>query len=116
MNRVRLANVVWIVAFSAACVEGELNFIWLGFAIQFVSQLAECSRVVLGECVLSGSSFKLDPLTYTLFAAPTCFAVLLVGNVFVWNDQIVPRAMQLWHLLLPNACVAFILNLLVATL
>merc|ERR1719203_2027590 len=116
LNRVRLANIVWIVAFSAACVEGELNFVWLGFVIQLVSQLAECARVVLGECVLSGSSFKLDPLTYTLFAAPTCLVVLLVGNIFIWDAQIVPRAMQLWYLLLPNASLAFILNLLVATL
>merc|ERR1719203_1244373 len=115
MNRVRLANIVWIVVFSAICVTGELHFVWLGFAVQFVSQLAECSRVVLGECVLSGSSLKLDPLTYNLFAAPSCLAFLALAHIFTWDPQIIPRAMQLWYLLLPNATLAFVLNLLVAT-
>merc|ERR1740123_2824728 len=92
LNRVRLATIVWIVAFSAACVEGELNFVWLGFAFQLVSQFAECSRVVLGECVLGGSGLKLDPMTYTLFAAPTCLTVLLVGVAFTWDAEIVSRA------------------------
>jgi len=115
MNRVKLANVVWIVTFSAFCVSGEMNFVWLGFVVQLVSQVAECSRVVMGECVLSGASLKLDPLTYTLFAAPTCLTVLLLGNLFTWDHEIIPRAQQLWHLLLPNALLAFVLNVLVAT-
>jgi len=115
MNRVRLANILWIVTFSAICVEGEVHFVWLGFVVQGISQLAECSRVVLGECVLSGSSLKLDPLTYNLFAAPSCLAFLAVAHVFAWDQQIIPRAMQLWYLLLPNATLAFVLNLLVAT-
>jgi len=116
MNRVKFVNIIWITTFSALCVTGELNFVWMGFALQLTSQLAECSRVVLGECVLNGSSIKLDPLTYTLFVAPTCLTVLLVGNAFLWEHEIVNRAVQLWHLLLPNAMLAFILNLLTATL
>jgi len=115
MNRVKFANIVWIVTFSGFCVSGEMNFVWIGFVVQLVSQLAECSRVVLGECVLSGSSLKLDPLTYTLFAAPTCLVVLILGNFFTWNQEIIPRAQQYWHLLLPNAMLAFVLNVLVAT-
>jgi len=113
MNRVKFANIVWISVFAALCVGGELNFVWMGFTLQLLSQVAECSRVVLGECVLSGSSLKLDPLTYTLFAAPVCLAVLLLGNYVAWDPAIVPRAVQLWHLLLPNAVLAFVLNLLV---
>jgi len=115
INRVKLANVVWIVTFSAFCVSGEMNFVWMGFAVQLISQCAECTRVVLGECVLSGASLKLDPLTYTLFAAPTCLVVLILGNLFTWNQDIIPRAQQHWHLLVPNAMLAFVLNLLVAT-
>jgi len=113
MNRVKFANILWISVFAALCVGGELNFVWMGFALQLLSQVAECSRVVLGECVLSGSSLKLDPLTYTLFAAPICLAVLLLGNYVSWDPAIIPRAVQLWHLLLPNAMLAFVLNLLV---
>lgn len=115
MNRVKLAVVFWIVACSALCVGNELHFVWIGFAIQLVSQVAECCRVVLGECVLGGSGLKLDPLTYTLFAAPTCLAVLMIGNIFTWEPEILSRAMQNWHLLLPNATLAFVLNLTVAT-
>lgn len=116
MNRVRLANILWIMAGSAMCVTHELNFVFLGFAFQLTSQFAECGRAVLGEYVLSGSSFKLDPLTYTLFAAPMCLIVLLVGNVFVWDPAILHRALQFWYYLLPNASLAFVLNLLVATI
>merc|ERR1719188_251927 len=91
MNRVRLANILWIVVFSAVCVQGEVHFVWIGFVIQAISQLAECSRVVLGECVLSGSSLKLDPLTYNLFAAPSCLAFLGLAHVFAWDHRIVSQ-------------------------
>lgn len=116
MNRVRLAVIFWIVACSALSVGNELHFVFLGFAIQLVSQVGECCRVVLGECVLGGSGLKLDPLTYTMFAAPTCLAVLLVGNIFTWEGEIWNRAVQNWHLLLPNASLAFVLNVTVATI
>lgn len=115
MNRVRLAVVFWIMAFSALSVGSELNFVFIGFVIQLASQVAECCRVVLGECVLGGSGLKLDPLTYTLFAAPAGLVVLVFGNIFTWHPEIVTRAMQHWHLLLPNALLAFVLNVTVAT-
>jgi len=114
MNRVKLAIVFWIVACSALCVTNEVQFVLFGFVIQLVSQVAECCRVVLGELVLGGSGLKLDPMTYTMFAAPTCLAVLMVGNIFTWEAQIVPRAVELWYLLLPNASLAFVLNVTVA--
>jgi len=115
MNRVRLAVIFWIAACSTLCIGNELNFVFVGFVIQLISQVAECCRVVLGECVLGGSGLKLDPLTYTMFAAPTCLLVLMVGNAFTWEAEIVTLAMQHWHLLLPNASLAFVLNLTVAT-
>lgn len=115
LNRVKFGTVLWIVVCSTFCVTGELHFAWLGFVFQLASQVAECCRVVLGEIVLSGSSFKLDPLTYTLFAAPTCLLVLVLGNIFVWDPEMMLRAKQFWHLLLPNAFLAFVLNVLVAT-
>lgn len=116
MNRVRVATVLWIVAFSSICVEGELHFVWIGFATQLVSQVAECSRVVLCECVFVGSGLKLDPLTYVMFAAPSCLVFLFLGNALVWDHSVVPRAFQLWHLLLPSALMAFLLNVLMAAL
>merc|ERR1719491_2783525 len=101
MNRVRFGVMMWIVCSSALCVGAELHFVLIGFLIQLASQVAECCRVVLGECVLGGSGLKLDPLTYTLFAAPAGLVVLVAGNIFTWHPEIVTRAMQHWHLLLP---------------
>merc|ERR1719491_1363476 len=106
MTRVRLVVVAWIVASSMLCVGSELHFVIIGFALQLMSQVAECTRVVLGEFVLSGASLRLDPLTYTMFAAPTCLGVLLLGNIITWDVEVVPRAIQMWHLLLPSMLLA----------
>lgn len=116
MNRVRLAVIVWVITGSCLAVTGEVHFVMIGFILQAASQIAECSRAVMGEWVLSGGDLKLDPLTYTLFTAPICLVVLLVGNFFAWDPLIPERAGQLWHLLIPNASLAFLLNVLVAAL
>jgi len=113
MNRVRMALIVWVIVGSTISVSGDLNFKLVGITFQAVSQVAECTRMVLGEFVLSGR--KLDPLTYTAFAAPTCFVVLLVGTVTSWDPAILPAAKANWNLLLANAGIAFMLNVLVAT-
>merc|ERR1740123_1119124 len=89
-NRLRAVIIIWVITGASVAVSGEVHFKWAGFILQAVSQLAECSRMVMGEIVLSGR--KLDPLTYTLFLAPICMIVLVIGN----------------------ACVAFLLNVLVA--
>merc|ERR1719210_1358765 len=104
-----------IVEHSAAsfAVSGEVRFKWTGFVYQAVSQLAECSRMVMGEIVLSGK--KLDPLTYTFFLAPICFIVLIIGNVVHFSPGTFRDFPAMWPLLLGNACVAFALNVLVAT-
>merc|ERR1719410_2991358 len=94
-------------------VTGDLQFSLTGIAFQAISQVAECTRMVLGEFVLSGR--KLDPLTYTAFVAPTCLVVLLVANIASWDSAILPAAKVYWWLLLANSCVAFMLNILVAT-
>jgi len=113
MNRLRLALIVWVIIGAAISVSGDLQFALVGVAFQAMSQVAECARIVLGEFVLSGR--KLDPLTYTTFVAPTCFVVLMAGNALAWDPAIIPAAMMHWRLLAANACVAFLLNVLVAT-
>merc|ERR1719210_165511 len=104
-----------IVEHSAAsfAVSGEIRFKWAGFIYMAVSQLAECSRMVMGEIVLSG--MKLDPLTYTLFLAPICCIVLIIGNLVQFSPGTFHDFSVMWPLLLGNACVAFALNVLVAT-
>merc|ERR1719210_694334 len=103
-----------IVEHSAAsfAVSGEIRFKWAGFVYQAVSQLAECSRMVMGEIVLSGK--KLDPLTYTLFLAPICFIVLLIGNAVHWSPGTFRDFPAMCPLLLGSACLAFVLNVVVA--
>merc|ERR1719174_2494027 len=48
--------------------------------------------------------------------APVCLVVLTIGNYLTWNTEIIPDAMDWWHLLLPNAMLAFALNLCIAVL
>jgi len=113
MNRLRFALIVWVIVGATISVSGDLQFSLVGIAFQAISQLAECARIVLGEFMLSGR--KLDPMTYTAFMAPTCFAVLAVANAVAWNPAVVPAFMTHWRLLAANAGVAFLLNVLVAT-
>jgi len=113
ITRVRVMLIFWVIAGASVSVSGDIRFSLIGIAFQAVSQIAECVRMVLGELVLSGH--KLDPLTYTSFVAPLCAVVLLVANFFHWDHQIVPAFVKCWPLLLLNALVAFVLNILVAT-
>jgi len=114
LSRVRAAIILWIMAGSLMAVSGEIKFVFVGFAFQLVSQLAECSRAVMGEFVLSGAGLKLDPLSYTMFVAPTCLLVLIVGTAVTWDPRI-PAAFLAWRsYILPNALLAFVLNVLMA--
>merc|ERR1719499_2271233 len=113
MNRLRLTLIIWVIIGAAISVSGDLQFSLVGIAFQAVGRVAECIRMVLGEFVLQGR--KLDPLTYTAFVAPTCLVILLVGNALAWNPAVITAAKMHWHLLALNACVAFLLNVLVAT-
>mmetsp|Transcript_52744 Transcript_52744/g.151101 ORF Transcript_52744/g.151101 Transcript_52744/m.151101 type:complete len:351 (+) Transcript_52744:77-1129(+) len=116
MNRVRCAIIAWIIAGSMMAVTGEVHFAFIGFVYQLISQLAECSRAVMGEVVLSGGSLKLDPLSYTLFVAPTCLAVLIVGNAVTWDPTIPGAFAMWWPYIVPSALLAFVLNILVASI
>jgi len=112
LNRLRFALIIWVIVGAAISVTGDMQSSLVGIAFQAISQVAECARIVLGEFVLSGR--KLDPLTYTAFVAPTCFAVLLVANAAAWNPAVIPAAIAHWRLLAANAVVAFLLNVMVA--
>jgi len=112
LTRLRLLVILWVIVGSSMAVSGELAFSMTGFMYQASSQVAECMRMVMGEIVLSGR--KIDPLTYTFFLAPVCLAVLLCANALHWNPYIIPAFLQWWPLLIVNALVAFVLNLLVA--
>merc|ERR1719498_1089177 len=101
---------------SCMAVTGEVKFMLLGFMIQAASQFGECGKNIMQEWILSGSDIKLDPLTYTLFMAPMCLVVLFFGNLFTWDPTILPKLQENWQLLLPNAFLAFSLNVTIAVL
>lgn len=113
ISRLRVFVIVWVIVGASISVSGEVNFRWIGFAFQAISQLAECSRMVMGEIVLSGR--KLDPLTYTMFLAPICLVVLVIANAVHFSPGTWEDLAQMWPLLIANACVAFVLNVMVAT-
>lgn len=111
----KFAVIVGIISGSSLCVRGELHFVLMGFLLQLTSQCSECSKNVLGEIVLTGNDLKLDALTLTLFQAPMTLIPLVIA--MVWSEQAMLGAMmQHWYLLLPNAMLAFILNITVATI
>merc|ERR1719421_2666889 len=102
-TRSKIAVIFWILAGSTLAVQGEMKFVLVGFVVQAISQLGECSKNVMGEWLLSGSNLKLDPLTYTMFMAPVCLVVLLIGNYFVWDPAVIQATITWWPYLLPNA-------------
>jgi len=113
-NRQRVVVIAWVILGSSLCVHGELNFVFIGFMLQGVSQLAECARAVVAELVLTGSEFKLDPLSYTFFMAPVCLVVLGIGNAVTWDHSVITDLAVWWPYLIPNACMAFCLNVMIA--
>jgi len=114
LTRLRVALIFWIITSSSMAVSGDLHFMWIGFGLQLLSQLAECTRNVLGESLLSGADVKLDPLSYTMFVAPPSLVALCAGLAVTWCPEMPQALVTWWHYLLPNALLAFVLNVLVA--
>jgi len=114
VNRAKLLVIVWIIAASTLAVKGEIRFVMAGFILQLISMFTECGKNVLGEYLLTSSGMKLDPLTYTMFMAPVCLAVLTVGVAFTWDPKIIVGVQKWWPYLLPNSCLAFCLNVTVS--
>jgi len=112
----KILNIFWIIAGAAVAVTGEVHFAAIGFVSQAMSQCAECCKTVLGEWIMTGSKFKLDPLTYTMFMAPVCLSFLLIGNIFSWDQTCIRDVNAWWVYLIPNACLAFVLNISISLL
>jgi drug/metabolite transporter (DMT)-like permease len=113
-NRQRCFVIAWIFLGSYLCVFGEQNFVFIGFMLQGVSQLAECMRIVVSELVLTGNDFKLDSLSYTFFVAPICLLLFIAGNILTWHDSVLTDLAVWWPYIIPNACLAFCLNVCTA--
>jgi len=113
-TRTRIFILMWVMIGASIAVVGEVHFVWFGFLIQALSQVGECGKNVLGEWIMRGSELKLDSLTYTMFMAPPCLFVLLIGVAFTWHGEIWTRLQEWWPVLIPNACMAWVLNIAVA--
>jgi hypothetical protein len=115
-DRMKLVVIAWIMTGAAMAVEGEVRFVLVGFLIQVGSQFGECLKNILQEWILSGSDIKLDPLSYNLFMCPVCLVVLLIGNFYTWDADMIKQARIWWPYLIPNAFCAFFLNVTIAVL
>jgi len=119
LEALRRCSVVLLVATVSGtmlAVHGEMHFKIAGFLLQLVSTLSEAAKVIIQGVLMSGT-YKLDPMTMVLFMAPAC----LLANVVPFLVHEGPRMSEIGaqfsgHLpfILFNACLAFILNLLVA--
>jgi hypothetical protein len=109
------ALILLVITFGCSMgVEGELNFSRVGFIIQIGSQLCEVSRIVVQQSIMQGQN--LDPLTMVLCMSPLCLLALSTALYVFWVPEIVPLARVHWHHLLANSCLAFTLNVLIASL
>jgi len=112
---------VFIIFATTLSIHGEVNFSMTGFIIQGTSQLFECCKIVLQAMLLSSAGRKLDALTYVMLVMPLCAAILGVGicalTAFPHSHFMTPswnQVVQWWPHLLANACVAFLLNVIIA--
>lgn len=110
----KFAILVVVMGGCAICAEGEVNFVWVGFLLQIGSQISECSKNLIGEIVMSGAGMKLDALTFVAWQAPCSLLPLLTAIPLLPTDGIFDALKANWVLLLANATVAFMLNVLIA--
>lgn len=110
----KLAVLSIVIAGCTTCAHGEIHFVLIGLVLQLASQLTECSKNLIGEAVMGGAGLKLDVLTFVLFQAPFSLLFLGVGVFFSWTPDVVTDFKKHWHWLVVNACIAFLLNVLIA--
>lgn len=112
---------LFICGATSMTIVGELHFSWTGFAVQGISQVFECGKIVLQSVLLSEAGKKLDVMSYLVLVAPACFGVLCVsgcGLYFILPDHSFaaawPHFHAWWPYLLMNSLVAFALNVVIA--
>lgn len=113
---------VCVLVATSLTIHGEVNFSKRGFAMQGLSQVFESCKIVISAMLLSNSGHKLDALTYVLLVMPVCFVMMgifLMVLLFVYPNSVftTPQMSDLvawWPMLLLNAMLAFLLNLVIA--
>merc|ERR1719217_1885178 len=51
-SRSKLFVLAWILLGAFMAVHGQVEFVWVGFLVQALSQLGECGKTVLGEKIM----------------------------------------------------------------
>eukprot|EP00928_Gymnodinium_smaydae_P063093 TRINITY_DN46776_c0_g1_i1.p1 TRINITY_DN46776_c0_g1~~TRINITY_DN46776_c0_g1_i1.p1 ORF type:complete len:364 (-),score=77.40 TRINITY_DN46776_c0_g1_i1:92-1183(-) len=107
---------------SAGTLKGELHFTMIGFTIQMLCCLAGSLKITLQGVLLNSQGMKFDALSYMILVMPVCS--LIQGSLLFGSNQaqaggvswmpVPPMELVLskWHLLLPNALLAFTLNVI----
>mmetsp|Transcript_95226 Transcript_95226/g.116590 ORF Transcript_95226/g.116590 Transcript_95226/m.116590 type:complete len:352 (-) Transcript_95226:104-1159(-) len=105
-----------------SCVEGELNFSFIGLIVQGSASFCEAAKTIFQALVLTGKGQKLDPLSTVLVVMPMS-GLLLVG-VLLFNNLVVdvgfvlqPSLQEIWDwrfFLALNILNAFGLNVAIA--
>lgn len=113
-----LGNVSIIVIGVIIASFGEIKFVMMGFLFQVGGIIFEATRLVMVQRLLSGDSFKMDPLVSLYYYAPAC--AVMNGFVFLFTE--LPRITMAdiysvgTFTLIANALVAFLLNVSVVFL
>lgn len=112
----RLVGVILFISVSTALtIYGEIRFVWIGFVIQFGSQICETLKLALQNLLLASNGLKFDPMTFVLIMTPLVSAILAVKLVvFQFHDHVGERFMHWWPYLAVNALLAFFLNVVIA--
>jgi len=116
-----LGILAFIIFATTMTIHGEVNFSMTGFAIQGLSQLFESAKIVLQAMLLTSAGRKLDALTYVMLVMPLCALILGAGIcvlvAFPHSHFMTPQwhhLEQWWPHLFANACIAFMLNVVIA--
>ena len=93
---------------------GEINFVWAGFLLQITSQMAECSKNLIGEVVMSGAgaaaagkdfSTALDSLDRNLELSERILNSILNHFLQDANLEFYTLILQTWELIVTQQAV-----------
>lgn len=106
---------IFVVGMASLAVYGEMHFMLLGFLLQTGAGMAEAVKITVANLVMTKGKYKLDPMSFVLFSTPITFACLIPWLFWFWDPRIPDRILAWWPYLALNSCIAFCLNLIIAT-
>merc|ERR1719456_321682 len=107
-------TLAFVACSATIAVYGEVHFRMIGFLLQAGAGLAEAVKVTVANLVMTKGN-KVDPMSLVLFATPVTFLCLLPSLLWLWDPRIPDRLLEWWPYLAVNCCLAFCLNLTIAT-